>query len=339
MLQNRTYLGKTKYQKYKRRSDGTRSYEEPVEWFDGDHEAVIDEELFERCQQARAKRRSHRQPTPKYNSYLLRNLVYCYKCCSNPPQEKTVPQYGKMRPKAIQKGRWKYYRCRAHDLGFSCDQGSVRVDDIDSQVVTVLMNLKPPKDWRKGITLAMSEILGEKNLEERIQEIKAIIDRMDKRWDHGFITNEEEYIQQRIKLQLELEQLSPVADDELEQAADLLENFKTHWERLEGNEEGRHELVKLIVEKVYIQDENVVAMTLRSNYHLVLNHKANEPTAFTVDSSLSTCGSDGGRTLTCITWVVILLPKHIVLQYLPHCLTYASILPSSRQLIQSFVLA
>ncbi len=46
ILQNQTYLGKIKYQKYKRRSDGSRSYEAPIEWFDGQHEAVIDEELI-----------------------------------------------------------------------------------------------------------------------------------------------------------------------------------------------------------------------------------------------------------------------------------------------------
>jgi hypothetical protein len=168
------------------------------------------------------------------------------------------------------------------------------VEKIDAQVVLTLMNMKPPKDWRKGITTAMSELLGEKNLEDRIQEIKAIIERMDKRWDHGFVTNEDDYIEQRIKLQMELEQLSPVADDELEQAADLLMNFQAHWDRLEGNEEARHDLVKLIVERVYVQDEQVVAMTLRSNYHLVLNHKTNEPTEFTVDSLSYMSGSDGG---------------------------------------------
>ena len=77
--------------------------------------------------------------------------------------------------------------------------------------------------------------------------------------------------------------MTPVTDDELAQAADLLTNFKSHWERLEGDEEARHELVKLIVERVYVHDDRVVAMTPRSNYHLVLNHKANGPTEFTVD--------------------------------------------------------
>ena len=295
IMQNRTYLGKIKYQKYKRRSDGSRSYEAPVEWFDGQHVAVIDEELFQQCQQIRAKRRTHRQATPKYNFYLLRNLVYCHRCCSHQPPEKTFRQYGKMRPNRVSRG-YRYYRCRARDFGYTCEQRGVRVETIDEQVIAVLENLKPPNDWRKGITKAMSDLLGEKNLEDRMEEIKAIIHRMDARWDHGFITNEDEYVQQRIKLQMELEQLNPVPADELEQAADMLNNFRSHWERLDGDEESRHDLVKLIVERVYVQDDRVVAMTLRSNYHLVLNHKTEGPTEFTVDPAFVTCGSDGGRT-------------------------------------------
>ena len=146
----------------------------------------------------------------------------------------------------------------------------------------------------------MSEILGERNLEGRIEEIKNIIQRMDTRWDHGFFTSEDDYVQQRIRLQMELEQLTPVPDNELQQAVDMLENFTAHWERLEGDDESRHDLVKLIVHRVYVVNEKVVAMTLHSNYHLVLNHKTNGPTEFLVDPLGFTCGSDGGRPLTWI---------------------------------------
>ena len=83
--------------------------------------------------------------------------------------------------------------------------------------------------------------------------------------------------------------------------------MKTFPQPEDGDEEGRHELVKLIVEKVYVQDDKVVAMTLRSNYHLVLNHKTNGPTEFSVDPSFVTCGSDGLRyraRCICIVWVL-----------------------------------
>ena len=74
------------------------------------------------------------------------------------------------------------------------------------------MNLRPPQNWRKGLTKAMSELL---NLEERLQEIKDVIQGMDKRWDHGFFANEEEYIRKRIELQMELEQLTPTSPQKL----------------------------------------------------------------------------------------------------------------------------
>ena len=145
------------------------------------------------------------------------------------------------------------------------------------------MSLKPPKNWRKGITKTMSQILGGGDLEEQINAIQAKIKHMNMRWDNGFISSEQEYMKKRIELQHELEQLTPVEDNELEKTANILENFGEHWQRLEGDEDGRHELVKLIVDLVYVEDETVVAITLKSNYHLVLDHKAKEPTEQSVD--------------------------------------------------------
>ena len=123
-----------------------------------------------------------------------------------------------------------------------------------------------------------------------------------------------------------MEQLTPVPTNELQQAADMLTNFRSHWERLEGDEESRHDLVNLIVERVYVEDDRVVAMTLRSNYHLVLNHKTNEPTEFSIDSSLSAGGSDGIRSLTCIHLTVTFLPQYTQQNYPLSISSYAGIL-------------
>ncbi|MGB3714298.1 MAG: recombinase family protein [Candidatus Promineifilaceae bacterium] len=128
MLQNRTCLGKIKYQKYRQKSDGRRSYAEPIERHEGQYEAVFDEDLFEQCQQMRAKRRSHRQATPKYNPYLLRNIIYCHRCCSHPPEGKLFRQYGKMRPQSRDRAIHRLYRCRARELGHECEQGGVDVE-------------------------------------------------------------------------------------------------------------------------------------------------------------------------------------------------------------------
>lgn len=193
ILQNRVYLGEVKYQKYKRRADGSRSYEGEVEWFKGQHEPVIDVELFERCQQVRRERASHCQATERYNPYLLRNLAYCWRCCTNPPAGKAFQEFGKMRCQAQAKGRYRYYRCQATDLGYSCEQKGVRVSVIDPQVIACLKQFATPVDWRQRATRAMEKMLGEQNLEERIAELKAMIRRMDLRWDNGFITDERDY--------------------------------------------------------------------------------------------------------------------------------------------------
>ena len=65
----------------------------------------------------------------------------------------------------------------------------------------------------------------------------------------------------------------------------------------------------------YVEDEKVVAMTLRSNYHLVLGHKANGPTFHEVDP-LYAHGSDGDGALTCKTTVVMFLPRYICQNHL-----------------------
>lgn len=292
ILQNPTYLGKVKYQKYQRNGDGSRSYKNEVEWFDGQHEAVIDEELFDRCEAVRDKRRSHRRPTPKYNPFLLRNIAYCYRCCSNPPDSKPFTSYGKLRPQTYKSGQ-RYYRCRAYEMGFSCPQKGVYAELLDDQVIEILKTLKPPKNWRETITASLGELLGEKDLQQRLSEIRTVIERMDTRWDHGFITDEQEYLRQRLELQQQLEQLTPVDKNDLERAVDLLDNFSAYWEKCGDDIEAQSELISQLVERVYVEDKTVVAMTLRSNCHLVLGHKVNEPTEYTVDPFLYQSGSDG----------------------------------------------
>ena len=53
---------------------------------------------------------------------------------------------------------------------------------------------------------------------------------------------------------------------------------------------------------IYVQEETVVTMTLKSDFHMVLGHEMNGPTEYSVDPFLSTCapkratcGDDGLR--------------------------------------------
>ena len=54
----------------------------------------------------------------------------------------------------------------------------------------------------------------------------------------------------------------------------------------------------LHLKRVYVLDEQIVAITLRSDYHIVLGHNLNGPTEMSVDPFLYTHGSDGRRSLS-----------------------------------------
>jgi DNA invertase Pin-like site-specific DNA recombinase len=300
MLQNQIYLGKVSYQQCLRTADGARTWTAPVEWFDGQHEAVIDGELFNRGQEVRAKRANHHQPTIKYNAYLLRDIVYCYDCCSNRPAAATVPTYGKMRPQAYMQKKYSYksYRCRARELGYACMQKQVHVDVLDQQLLDLLHQMKPPAHWRQSITQSISELLNEQEVQRHLTEIRAVITRMDERWDMGFITDKQAYTKQRKELQQELEKLTPLTNNDLERAADLLDNFDVHWAKCGEDTETQSALIKQIVDRVYVRGYQIVAITLKSNCHLVVGDKTNGSTVYTVDPFLfsenfATSGLDG----------------------------------------------
>ena len=296
MLQSQTYLGKVRYQPYQKGVTRRNRINVPDEcWFPGQHQAVISQELFDQCQRVRAERATHRQPTPKYQPYILRNLVYCYRCCTNAPTDYTFPSYGKMRAQG--KGHLRYYRCRAKDFQRECNQKGVACAVIEEQVINTLMQLKPPQEWRKHMTQAMSEILGEQNLEGRLAEIKAAIERMDFRWDQGFITDKMDYLEKRVRLQQALEELTPIPEDDLARAADMLENFVKHWKACNGDPEAQHRLIAVIVERVYVEEGRVVALTLKADYHIVLGQNKNGSMEIVIDPDNSyMCGDDGIRT-------------------------------------------
>lgn len=295
MLQNRTYLGKVRYQHHDKKSIRKNRANIPDEcFFEGQHEALIAEELFEKCLEIRHQRASHRQATATYNPYILRNMVYCYRCCQNAPTDYSFPAYGKMRAQA-QKSIHRYYVCRAKDFGRICDQKSVKCETIEEQVINALKHLVPTIHWRDRIKTVMGSILGEQMLEDRLKDINEAIDRMDFRWDQGFITDKLDYLEKRVKLQQELETLTPIPEDDLEHAADILKNFTHHWDACGNDIEEQHKLLSLIIERVYVEDKRVVALTLKADYHVVLGHHTDEPIV-SIGSSVYTCGDDGIRT-------------------------------------------
>ncbi|MAS33590.1 MAG: hypothetical protein CL610_06265 [Anaerolineaceae bacterium] len=198
------------------------------------------------------------------------------------PEDVHDDDYGKMRAQSNTYGKNQYYRCRARDFSRECSQTSVRAELVEEQVIQLLKTVKPPKEWHQRMVDSMGELLGDKNLDERITEIKSIIERMDFRWDQGFIADRDEYLEQRVKLQQELEQLTPIPDDELEIAADILGDFAAHWAATKGDRKAQRELIQLIVSRVWTKGDRVVAVSLRPNFHVTLGLESERPTEISV---------------------------------------------------------
>ncbi len=150
---------------------------------------------------------------------------------------------------------------------------------------------------------ALGELLGDQKLEERIAAIKAVIERMDFRWDNGFIDNRDEYMERRVALQRELEQLTPIADDELALAADVLENVETHWAAVGDNPQRQYELIKLIVARVWVRGDRVVAMSLRPNFHVTVGLESKRPTEVSVSLSARNFVRKRGRRVSTPRWL------------------------------------
>jgi hypothetical protein len=63
----------------------------------------------------------------------------------------------------------------------------------------------------------------------------------------------------------------------------LLENFEEHWQAAGDDRDEQKQLVQLIVARVWVRGEKVVAMSLRPNYHITLGMGNKKPAEVSVD--------------------------------------------------------
>lgn len=271
MLRNPIYVGKVRYQQTDYNPDGTRSFRNPVHVNDGQHEAIISEDLFDRVQ-ARMEERKHRRGRASSRPYLLRGLLYCERCMLNPP-EKPIPSWGKIHSREHQSHHTRYGFCSSRSRGLQwCGQPSIHLDKLEDQVLQVLSHLQIGADWRERVINAVAEKKGARNLAEYLAELHQIAANMDYRFDRNLLVDREAHIQERWRIQEEIEKLQPLmtVPEELEYAADLLNNFSSHFAACGGDVALQHELVKLIVERVYVRDDRVSKILLTAQCRIVV---------------------------------------------------------------------
>jgi hypothetical protein len=137
LLQNVHYTGQVPYYGP---TNGDRRKRDPVALYPGQHPALVDQALFDRCQEIRALMSSHPRKAQDYISklYLLSGLLYCAQC------------HRPMRAQAAHGVRQYQDKTRTLHTG-DCDQETVNAHEDEEQVARYLMSFHLPPNWRDEI--------------------------------------------------------------------------------------------------------------------------------------------------------------------------------------------
>lgn len=254
LLQNRFYVGETSY--------GRSAGRNKREWLPGNHEPIVSADLFERCQEVRARRATQyvRAPGPK-RCYPLSSLMVCLECGTA-----FVGQY---------RSESRYYRDPAVDRKRLCSQHvrSVEADAIEEQVFDLIASLQLPENWQHQVKERLAESAVQKMMTRTQREsITSQMDRLQKLFLLGDI-GEKDYVQRRDELNGQLD-LLPVERSttmvDLKKAAQLLNNLPAVW-RISSLDE-RRALLHSFFRKIYIMDGEIKAVEPTANMWVLLRY-------------------------------------------------------------------
>jgi site-specific DNA recombinase len=239
MLQNRFYLGEVQYK---------------GQWSEGVHEPIISEELFNRAQRARRRRRRKGSYCANTTSrvYPLTGVARCARCG------------GKIR--GANSAGYRYYRDPARDKGLDCDQRMVSAIKAEDALGDFLRKLTLPQNWQERVLGMIQERIGaQQDIAREKARIEGQLERLKRLFVLGDVV-EAEYRAERDRLRAQVVSLTPPAMPDLEWAAELLQDFGRIWDAATLQE--RRKIVHALLETVYLDAERgpVVAIEPRADF-------------------------------------------------------------------------
>ena len=299
MLNNRVYTGKVAYAptRYSGEVSGKKkSVRGRKIWFDGKHEAIVDEQLFEDAQMARERLRKRRNSPQRLHDYVLRDKMYCSRCMVAPNFNVQDPKYGLMRAHWNNAKNRGEYRCLARDKGYTkCCQGYVVADSINWQVYSLLRNLTIPYGLEERITEAL-----EKNpdTQESMDRIAKLVTRQEALMKDMESEDPQLPFADALRvyagIQHEIEKLIPFEREELDSKVDLIRNFQTYWleaDKLDSTKDARFQLLDKIVRGVFVHDKCVIAVALYAEFAVIFGGQKMH--FFSVKSTLEELNAKG----------------------------------------------
>jgi len=341
-LRNRIYTGRVSYTETIYRGSlgqGRMARRNREQWFEGKHERIVDDELFDRAMQVRFDARRLNQRVTQVRTYALQDRVYCARCTASKPEDVVDLNFGKMRPNWYVARDIGYYRCHAHNRGYrKCEQSSIPIHVVDDYVVYALFQLEIPVGFQERVEKAVQQQVDNAEALRKMEELNQVAKRVNFSWEQGFL-DVDEYMQKRREIEAELAALRPVQYDDLMEAADLIRKFRAYWEKCSEFDEpmkAQRQLLAKIVDRVFIYDDSVIAISLHGDYGIVLDTSLSVPSEIIsglkikMDTNIveNICvqdGIDGFRLLTghdiCYLWAS---PKALKSPKIASIVTYFS---------------
>lgn len=237
MLQNPYYAGWVRYKGLAVRPRNTCYRSTPAKLSLGLHQAVIGQELFDRCQSVRVQRRKRKgigQPTR--HVYLLNGIITCSHCG---------------RGLRAQTCRKPYYREVSHHVGSECPakRFSVAADLIDEQVAILIQSLKLPPDWETLVRELMEKSAPDSDPDAEKRRLREQLRRVRNAYIQG-LYDDDDYLYRRetetLKERLAMLERTPASA--IHRAAQTLLGIRESWGY--ATQEERRDLVQIILQEV-----------------------------------------------------------------------------------------
>lgn len=178
ILDNEFYMGKLAYGKRKnygvkgQRGVTVTRKQEDYAIYEGQHEGIVDEDLWQICHEKRLATMGKSEKKDKDHEYILSSLIRCPKCGS--------PMYGAVnRTKKRQDGTpyapYYYYKCKHQfgQTGHKCEfKTQIGARKIDQSVRDIIMSLVSSQEFSEAIKAKIGQQVNTSDLENEIATLE-----------------------------------------------------------------------------------------------------------------------------------------------------------------------
>jgi DNA invertase Pin-like site-specific DNA recombinase len=235
----------------------------PVEFFPGQHPAIVDLALFRRVQAIRRNRyrRSQSINSPT-RTYPLSGIVFCADAGSP------------MRGISTSGGKYRYYSdklCRQRLTKDEWHQPNVKADWLEEQVQALVTQMDLPPEWRQRVLTYLVYEDGTAEMEQEKFLIRERLRRAKELYEEGDYTREH-YERVRAACQRDLAALAPTNTPTGQEATAILDDLPALWEVL--SDEEKNGLYRTLLSGIYVRGKVLDRIEPRQPFRELLTQSA-----------------------------------------------------------------